>query len=193
MYTICQGYDRNNKFIGYVLVSRHGAVFYGGEKLEDAIVKCCEKGWNYTIGHHVYEAKSTYLVSGEKRDMFETAMFLYAMEQLVKKCYENSKNKGFWDGEDWNFAEKIALIHSELSEAMEHHRKGNQPTEKDIIIVDPKSPDGVRKITGVEEELADAVIRICDLCGKMDIDLGRCILAKMEYNSKRPYKHGRKY
>lgn len=40
-------------------------------------------------------------------------------------------------------------------------------------------------------ELADAVIRIADLCGHMGIDLDDIVRRKMDYNDKRPYKHGK--
>ena len=136
--------------------------------------------------------------------MFETAMFLELMEKLVKKCHENSKSKGFWDEKaivndeegrvfaPWNFAEKIALMHSELSEALEAHRVGNPPCEKTY----PSGFDGTPvklDMCSVAEEMADVVIRVADLCGKMEIDLGRVILAKMEYNARRPMKHGKAY
>jgi NTP pyrophosphatase (non-canonical NTP hydrolase) len=45
----------------------------------------------------------------------------------------------------------------------------------------------------VEEELADAIIRICDIAGIYEIDLDWHVKAKMAYNETRPYKHGKKY
>lgn len=70
-------------------------------------------------------------------------------------------------------AEKLALIHSEVSEAMEGHRKGLQ---------DDKLPHRPM----LEVELADAVIRIADLCGALGYDLGGAIAEKMAFNAVRP-------
>lgn len=122
--------------------------------------------------------------------MFETAMFLDGLERFCNKCYLNSKSKGFWDGpENDNLPTKIALMHSELSELLEAFRKGNPYTEKDCTLIDRAE---VRKITSIEEEVADVFIRLGDFCGRYNIDLGRVALAKMEYNAKRPHKHGGK-
>lgn len=69
-------------------------------------------------------------------------------------------------------AEKLCLIHSEVSEAMEGARK-NLPDDKL-----PHRPM-------IEVELADAVIRILDLCGALNLDLDGAIKEKREYNAKR--------
>ena len=71
-----------------------------------------------------------------------------------------------------NVGELIALVHSELSEALEADRKG---------LMDDKLPH--RK--GIEVELADAVIRIMDMAGGMGLDLGGAVVEKLEYNAKR--------
>lgn len=70
-------------------------------------------------------------------------------------------------------AQKLCLIHSEISEAMEGHRKG---------LLDDHLPD--REM--IEVELADAVIRIADLAGAMGLDLAGAITDKMAYNAHRP-------
>lgn len=127
----------------------------------------------------------------ERCSMFETAMFMELMAKLVKKCHEMSKSKGFWD-EQWNFGEKIALIHSELSEALEAHREGTDENKLSRMSEKITDIDG-KPYPLITEELADAVIRICDLCGKMGLNLGGAILVKMEYNSKRPHKHNKGY
>ena len=71
-----------------------------------------------------------------------------------------------------NIGEILCLIHSEISEAMEGHRK-NLP--------DDKLPH--RKM--IEVELADAVIRIADLSGYLGLDVGGAIVEKMAYNATR--------
>ncbi len=107
---------------------------------------------------------------------------------LTDYCHEASFNAGWWNGKEFNpleevrantrigkalVAEKLCLIHSEISEAMEGHRKDLQ---------DDKLPH--RKMS--EVELADAVIRIFDLAGAMQYKLGRAIAEKMAFNAIRP-------
>lgn len=102
------------------------------------------------------------------------------INDLVKAIHQNAVDHGFW--EKPNFAEKVALIHSELSEALEADRQpGVQPSDK------------LEGVTAVAEELADAVIRIFDLCGHLQIDLEKVVLAKMAYNASRPHLHGKRY
>lgn len=69
-------------------------------------------------------------------------------------------------------AQKLALCHSELSEGLEGDRKG---------LMDDKLPH--RKM--IEVELADAVIRIADLAGALNLDLGGAIAEKLEFNANR--------
>jgi NTP pyrophosphatase (non-canonical NTP hydrolase) len=71
-----------------------------------------------------------------------------------------------------NVGEKLMLIVSEVSEAMEAHRKD---------LMDDKLPNR----PGAEAELADAVIRIFDLAGAMNLDLAGAVIEKMAYNAKR--------
>lgn len=104
---------------------------------------------------------------------------------LTKICHEASYNAGWWHdckGQDQTNSAvmeeqnvvptKLCLIHSEISEGLEGHRKD---------LNDDHLPH--RKM--LEVELADAVIRIFDLAGALRYDLGGAIAEKLAYNTQR--------
>jgi len=99
-----------------------------------------------------------------------------ALNDIAAWCHEANIN--WWKDLDTgkpiarNFGELIALCHSELSEALEGHRKN---------LMDDKLPH--RKMA--EVELADCLIRIFDLAAGLNMDIGGALVEKMEYNAKR--------
>lgn len=93
------------------------------------------------------------------------------INQLVREAHLTAIDKGWWDNPRPTL-ECIALMHCELSEAVEAYRKG----EEGHIV----------------EELADVLIRIFDLCGHTGWDLEHAITTKMAFNKTRSYRHGGK-
>lgn len=117
------------------------------------------------------------------------------ISELQEKAHRISKENGFWDdfervcrvvrkedremltnAMDAFYSQKLSLTHSELSEGLEALREGNFQ-EKD----------------GLEEELADTVIRILDLAGRLEFDLEKAIIEKMDKNKDREEKHGKNF
>jgi NTP pyrophosphatase (non-canonical NTP hydrolase) len=94
-----------------------------------------------------------------------------SLKEIGLEAYNTARSKGWYDNLP-NFATRIALIHSELSEALEADRKGDMDNRA--------------------EELADVIIRICDLAYYHAIDLDAAVRKKMDYNKTRPHMHGGK-
>ncbi len=118
------------------------------------------------------------------------------IKDLIEKAHKNSCDKGFWgiyvatDG-GYGYAGvlrsdnetkglKIALMHSELSEALEGIRKD---------LKDDHLPHLSMEVC----ELADVMIRIADYVGAYGLPLEQAIKEKMQYNSGRPFLHGKKF
>ena len=105
----------------------------------------------------------------------------YAVGVLQRYCHSAAEKAGWWTDIDTGepiirrphvVGEKLMLIVSEVAEAMEGYRKN---------LNDDKLPH--RKM--IEVELADALIRICDLAGAMDLDLAGAVVEKMVFNRTR--------
>lgn len=102
------------------------------------------------------------------------------MNELAQRINAWAKGKGFYD-EDRNLGEMLALVHSEVSEALEDYRHGNM-----VTFFEGEKP------CGFPSEIADTIIRLLDLCAYLGIDIEHEIDIKMQYNETRPYKHGKR-
>lgn len=137
------------------------------------------------------------------------------LNDLRDRIHEINTSKGWNDPEHpKTFGDDIALIASELSEALEDFRAGVAPgktfyTRKVAAFigsdqgVDPvassvgvevrcNKEDAGAKPCGIPSELADVIIRTLDLCAKHDIDIHAAIEEKLEFNRTRPHRHGGK-
>lgn len=122
------------------------------------------------------QVKSEIVSSEETRDGL--AMIL---NDLMMYCHGNALASGWWHERDGSpkdvtnkdfIAAKIALMHSELSEALEAWRKD----QKD---------DHLPQYDGIAVEFADAIVRILDTAGALGLPIGDALADKLRYNATR--------
>jgi len=119
------------------------------------------------------------------------------LTELSKQIHENNKLKGF-DASKENVGQSLMLIVSELGEAVEAHRNNrfadmvNYPsaisTKSELF----KEHFKLSIKDTFEDELADSIIRLLDLCGALNIDIETHVKLKTEYNKTRSFMHGNK-
>jgi NTP pyrophosphatase (non-canonical NTP hydrolase) len=108
------------------------------------------------------------------------------IKSWIERSYSLAKEKGWHDKptSEADFPARLMLIVGELSEALEEYRKDSDVNK--YYYGDSGKPEGIKF------EIADAAIRIFDLCGHYKIDLQGAINEKHEFNKTRPYRHGNK-
>ena len=117
-----------------------------------------------------------------------------SLTALLNEAHDNSRAHGWWEEDRINAStipEKLMLIVSEASEALEDFRDGNMEARR----LDYTDDDGAvhpGKPIGFPTELADIVIRVFDLAGYLGIDLEQEIIDKMAFNRTRKRHHGGK-
>ena len=100
------------------------------------------------------------------------------LEALTELAHQDAKDSGWYTdletGEplERNVPEMIALCHSELSEALEGYRKG---------LMDDKLPHR----SMIEVEIIDCYLRLADMAGYLNLDLGSALVEKIEFNRSR--------
>ncbi len=123
------------------------------------------------------------------------------LRKLQKAVHELAQEKGWYDGApdiataeqqawvNWLGA-RLALVHSEVSEALECVRRGQMARTYKHSPVDGLGD--ANKPEGLPTELADVVIRVLDLCESLGIDLELEIVCKHAFNRTRESRHGGK-
>lgn len=99
-----------------------------------------------------------------------------------RAAYQVAKDHGWHDNDGLHrVGERIALMHSELSELLEAFRRA--PFAR------CDKPIG---LSCAAEEVADVFLRLADFCAEFEIDLEEAVQIKYEYNKIRPLRHGGK-
>lgn len=113
------------------------------------------------------------------------------IKELCEKAHQTAVDKGFWYVAQKSPTELLMLIVSELGEACEALRKNR----RQLPTIQQANGEFKKEWTKdtFEDEIADAFIRLGDMCQALNIDIEWQIEKKMEYNKTRPYKHGKEF
>ena len=127
------------------------------------------------------------------------------INEFAAEVHKNAVDHGWWEGER-TFPEIVALIHSEVSEALEEYRDGKPllyfpcnaggvcceedgSTHCGSRPYDPENPSArcsaqSKKPEGIAAELADVIIRVLDYCAYAGIDIEN-VLEVMSHKQRR--------
>ena len=107
------------------------------------------------------------------------------ISEAIEISHKTAVSKGWWEKER-SIPEVLALIHSEVSEALEEYRQERPLNGTYCKSITPLKPEGFTY------ELADILIRVFDLAGGLRLPLEEALERKMKYNKTRPHRHGGK-
>jgi NTP pyrophosphatase (non-canonical NTP hydrolase) len=132
------------------------------------------------------------------------------LNELRDRVHTLARSKGWYENRDVTdvnaLGSALALVHSEVSEALEDIRRGHMvlayvdvadgerltAEQRNEAIERDEEPASQFKPVGLPSELADVVIRVLDLCGALDIDIQHAVDTKHAFNAMRPHRHGGK-
>ncbi len=120
-------------------------------------------------------------VAGEPLVEFD-ARFAALLTLLARSVYGTHVRKGF-HSPPRTVPHLMGMVATELSEIIENDRNGVSASESGKI----------PPFNQMEEEVADAILRLLDFAGLHGLDVGGAVLAKARYNEKRPHLHGKRY
>lgn len=111
------------------------------------------------------------------------------ISNFVVEAHQTAVDNGFYSVEQ-NLGNMCSNLHGEVSELWEAYRAGklNSLCDKSEAM----KALGLAPLTSLEEECADIVIRVFDICGYFKVDLANALLNKMKYNKSRKFRHGGK-
>lgn len=195
---------------------------FNGDVLQlTAIMPERDSIWKYILSND--KTYDTYTVNGEITPGLRSGKDLEAqiynrvkeypflrINYFCKQHHADVLAKGFTEKQP--IATKLMLIVSELSEALEADRRNKHADfdrfgkvydygMEDLKDIDSQNKEAAAYAAAFrcsikdtfEDEIADAFLRLMDLCGEYNIDIDTHIILKSAYNKLRPAKHGKEY
>lgn len=118
-------------------------------------------------------------------DDLDEQIFVRSFSNMSRRCGALAEEKGFWDKmpahDSGSVAKRLLLTISEIIEGFEGYRKGEGAS------------DHIPEFTPLEEEIADAHIRLMDLAAIEGLRVGEAIVAKLKFNAGREYLHNKRF
>jgi NTP pyrophosphatase (non-canonical NTP hydrolase) len=119
-----------------------------------------------------------------------------AFDQVGQEAHRHARAQGWWAHLDVRNPEhlwgKFALVIEELGELSHALREGRLRTTLQLASAKQTEKAGVyeTELSGAEDEAADIVIRLADVCAAAGLDLGGAVVRKLYRNRRRPHGHG---